>query len=47
MNASNTDPSMISVPVIIYEELSLEERSGGKETAKKGQEDYPTFPLGV
>ena len=47
MNASNTDSSMISVPMIIYEELSLEERSGGKETGKKDQEDYPTFPFGI
>ena len=35
---------MINVPVILFRELNLGEKSGGKETGKKDQEDYSTFP---
>lgn len=35
---------MINVPVILFRELNLGEKSGGKETGKKDQEDYFTFP---
>lgn len=38
---------MINVPVILYRELNLGEKSGGKETGKKDQEDYSTFPYEI
>lgn len=38
---------MINVPVILYRELNLGEKSGGKETGKKDQEDYSTFPCEI